>query len=412
MLCNGTCIDPLADKNNCGSCGTVCPISCSAGVCLRATAIAAGLASSACAIISDGTVRCWGQNFFGELGIGTSFQQTSAGPTPRPTTVLNLSRATSVGMGYGNACAVVTGGALRCWGDNQTGELGNGTVGNSLSFLVANPVPTLTSGVTAVGSSGGGSAGFITCALLSSGVVDCWGITGFGEAGDMAVINGNQPTPSRVTLPAASSLGVGAVTACAVVTGGTVSCWGSNGVGQLANGTLGGTSSTATPVLGLSAGAVVAVTAGGLHMCALHASGTVDCWGSNLNGQCGSGTVGSDNLATPNFLTTATPVVGLPGPVAAISAGNTHTCARLTSGAITCWGSDFNSELGNQLSQNSQPAPQTTGVTATAVAAGSGFTCALLASGTVSCWGSNTSGELGRGSTSATPQMVPASVQW
>ena len=413
MSCNGACIDPLSDKNNCGTCGTVCPISCSAGTCLRATGVVAGLASSACAVISDGTVRCWGQNFFGELGIGTSFQQTSAAPTPSPTAVHNLSKATFVGMGYGNACAIVTGGALRCWGDNQSGELGNGTVGNSLSFLVANPVPTLTSGVTAVGSSGGGSTGFITCAVVS-GAVDCWGITGFGEAGDMAVVNGSQSTPSRIALPGtASSLGVGPVTACAVVSGGTVSCWGSNSLGQLANGTTRRNDERGHGGAGPERrGSHRRFGGAPSHVRAARVDGNRRLLGRNLNGQCGSGTVGGDNIVTPNFLVTATPVVGLPGPVQAIAAGSDHTCARLTSGAITCWGSDSNGELGNQLSQNSQPVPQTTGVTATAVAAGAGFTCALLASGTVSCWGSNTSGELGRGSTSTAPGMVPTSVKW
>jgi hypothetical protein len=207
---------------------------------------------------------------------------------------------------------------------------------------------------------------------------------------------------------AAIAAGEGHTCALLASTGG-VQCWGQNTYGQLGDGT---TTDRLVPtsVVGLSS-SVAAIAAGPANTCALLASGGVQCWGSNGNGQVGDGTT------TPHLLVPTT-VVGLSSSVAAIAAGQYHMCALLAStGGMQCWGLNNYGQLGVGTTTNwpgAQFVPPTSVVglstSVAVIATGVGHTCALLASSSrgVQCWGYNANGQLGDGTT--TQRLVPNSV--
>jgi hypothetical protein len=199
------------------------------------------------------------------------------------------------------------------------------------------------------------------------------------------------------------SLAAGAGHACAVTNAGAAWCWGFNDNGQLGNGT---TTLAATPVAvsGL-ASHVIAITAGyDNHTCALTDSGAVWCWGDNYNGQLGNGVSGYGAHST-----TPVAVTGLPSGIVAISAGTYHTCALTDVGAVWCWGENFSGELGNGTTINSSTPVAVSGLSSGVVAiAASDHTCAVTDVGEVWCWGYNGYGQLGNNGnvSTATPVRV------
>jgi alpha-tubulin suppressor-like RCC1 family protein len=253
-----------------------------------------------------------------------------------------------------------------------------------------------------------------TCVVGVDRRVFCWGDNPFGEAGGGTE---SVATPQPVQFGGADLTGVtqlevgqavnGALMAtaqwrCALRSNGQVLCWGNrtsgNQAGQLGRGDT-VQSPLPLPVTGLADARQIAV--GWLHACALRASGTVVCWGSNAQGQLGDGT--TTNRLTP------VPVPGLTG-VAEIRSGDYTTCARLTSGAVQCWGYNFYGELGNATMINSSvPVPVMGISTATGIQMGANFACAQLASGQTHCWGRNIESQLGDGF--RTNRSVPYPVQ-
>src|SRR5450759_2627503 len=268
-----------------------------------ATAVVAG-ARRTCAVTNGGALWCWGWNVYGGLGDGTT--------TDRLTPVM-VSGLTSGGVaaaaGPYHTCAVTSGGALLCWGGNQYGQLGDGTTTNRLTPV---PVSGLTSGVVAV------TAGYYhTCALTSGGAVQCLGANYSGRLGDGTTTNRLTPVAVSGLTSGVVATAAGAHHTCAVTSGGAVQCWGNNPNGQLGDGTT-TNRSVPGPVSGLGSG-IAAVTAGEAHTCALTSTGGVVCWGGNFAGQVGDGTT--------TARVTATPVTGLQSGVRAITAGQWHTCA-------------------------------------------------------------------------------------
>jgi alpha-tubulin suppressor-like RCC1 family protein len=252
--------------------------------------VMAGTAGSehTCALAQDGGVKCWGDNWYGQLGNGTRIDKNT------PVDVLGLtSGVVAVSAGGGHTCAVTDLGGVKCWGYNKYGQLGNGTYNNSSTAV---DVLGLTSGAVAV-SAGGGH----TCAVTDLGGVKCWGNNKYGQLGNGIYTD----SPTAVDVLGLTS-GVVAVSAgnyhtCALTSIGEVKCWGYNYYGQLGNGSY-NDSSTPVDVLGLTSG-VVAVSAGGKHTCVLTDGGGVECWGYNYYGQLGNGEIG--------YQTTAGDVVGL-----------------------------------------------------------------------------------------------------
>ena len=205
----------------------------------------------------------------------------------------------------------------------------------------------------------------------------------------------------------AVSITAGFYHTCAVLNTGAVNCWGSNSDGQLGNGT---TTSSLVPVAvsAFTGGATaVSITAGGYHTCALLNTGAVNCWGANGAGRLGNGTTtdSSAPVAVAAFTDVSATAVS-------ITAGSSHTCALLNTGAVNCWGRNFNGQLGNGTNTDSSAPvavdPFTGGATAVSITAGGFHTCALLNTGAVNCWGANGAGRLGNGTT--TDSSVPVAV--
>jgi uncharacterized repeat protein (TIGR01451 family) len=360
-----------------------------------------------CAVLEDGSVRCWGFGDGGRLGYGNT---DNVGDDEHPSAVDTVQlgvAATQVGVGELHSCALLAGGSVRCWGDGAQGRLGTGNendIGDTEHPSSVTPV-NLGGSATAIAVGHGH-----TCALMSSGTVRCWGFhsggrLGYGNADDI----GDNEHPSSVGPVqlggTATAIAAGGAHTCAILAGGAVRCWGFNGEGQLGYGNTNGIGvaehpSTA-PTVDLGAPAV-AITAGGNHTCALLSTGAVRCWGWGFGGRLGYGN--TDNVGDDELPTAVNPVE-LGGTAIAVSAGHQHTCATLTTGRVRCWGLNDRAQLGANngnegIGDDEHPftvPPINLGGTVTAVTAGL-VSCALLANGQVRCWGDpQTAGILGHG---------------
>jgi len=277
----------------------------------------------------------------------------------------------AIAVGYLHACALLSGGAVKCWGANGNGQLSDGTTKDRHSAV---PVSGLPTGIRTLVAGGAH-----TCALLGDASVRCWGDDEYGQLGDGAVAPTQPPKAVSGLAGEVSQVAAGAIHTCAIVTGGLVECWGDNRYGQLGDGT---TTSSLHPKPVTALGKEVEeVTAGAFHTCALR-SRSVWCWGYNQFGQLGDGTTGGG--------LTPVPVAGLGGSVQAIAAGAGHTCALLASGGVKCWGDDEYGQLGDDQKVLSEPSPvavEELDGPVQAIATGFTDTCALLRTGEVQCWG-------------------------
>ena len=226
-----------------------------------------------CALTASGGVKCWGDNWYGKLGDGTTEERGT------PVDVIGLTSGVSaITAGWGHTCALTASGGVKCWGFNDDGELGDGTTDGRTTPV---NVSGLTNGFIAIDA-----GGWHTCALKYGSGVKCWGANAAGQLGDGTTTD--RYTPVNVGgLATGDAISAGGWHTCAVAFGG-VKCWGFNNNGQLGDGT---TDYRTTPVdvSGLTSG-VSAIAAGGNHTCALTVSGGVKCWGDNWLGQLGDGT--------------------------------------------------------------------------------------------------------------------------
>ena len=239
--------------------------------------------------------------------------------------ISGLATAAHVSAGDEFACALLTDGRAKCWALGESGQRGDG----SFSTFALTPVDVIgLSGAVAI------ATGYVqSCALLGDGTIRCWGGNREGTLGDGTTADPGTARPVVVAgITSATAIAAGAHHTCALLSDGTVKCWGRNGQGQLGDGTL---NQSTTPVqVQTGAGAlsgVTAITAGGAHTCALLADTTVRCWGENSERQLGDGTT----FSKPNGIR----VTGITGAVA-ISAGWEHTCAVLANGTARCWGAN------------------------------------------------------------------------
>jgi hypothetical protein len=337
-------------------------------------------------VVVAGGVKCWGANFSGQLGDGTNVNRNA------PVTVSGLSEdVAAIAAGSEHTCALTEGGAMRCWGANFSGQLGDGSTTNRSTPV---NVSGLSVGVAAITT---GSEH--TCALIAGGV-KCWGANFSGQLGDGTNVNRNVPVNVSGLSVGVAAIAAGSGHTCALTTGGAIWCWGANFSGQLGDGT-NVNRRTPVDVSGISGG-VVAIAAGSEHTCALTTAGAIRCWGANFSGQLGDGT--NVNRRTP------VDVSGLAGGVAEIAAGSEHTCALIT-GGVKCWGANFSGQLGDSTNVNRNTPVNVSGLSgdAIAIATGSEHTCALTEGGAMRCWGANFSGQLGDGTNAnhSTPVNVP-----
>ena len=339
-------------------------------------ALSAG-GSASCLLRQDGGVSCWGRNDDGQLGDGT-ITPRSAGVR-----VSGLTDAIALATGERHACAVRAGGSVVCWGADDTGQLGDGGGGDRRTPIA---VPGVAGATAVVAGSG------FSCALLADRSAVCWGDDRDGEIGDGAPgATPRAPTPV-MGLAGARSLSAHWQHACAVLVDGSVACWGSNASGQLGDGTQ---VNRAQPVAVLGLQKVVAVATGLSHSCAMSA-GAIRCWGDNSQGQLGSNASGnSGSMTQPMTQPTLVPIVIDP---VAIAAGAQHTCAVRLNGQVLCWGQNSSGQLGEgSMSSLAEPVPVPGLANGVKVTAGATFSCAATNDGAIFCWGDDHYGQLGTG---------------
>jgi alpha-tubulin suppressor-like RCC1 family protein len=357
-------------KSSCGSdADCVSGYFCDGGSChLKAAKIACG-DDHDCVVLSDGTIRCWGNNMSGQLGGGTM----SSGFAANPVTVVGLSMAaTAVAAGLRHSCAIVTNGDIWCWGSGPA-------LGDGLGAIELAPAKVVTLGAKAEAIA---AAGINSCAQLADGSVACWGDGGNGQLGT-GMPTASSATPVSVALPgSASGIAVSQTHACTSVSS-DLTCWGDNTDGELGNG-------------GVPAGILKATTSiaqsgfgvGSSVTCALVIGGYTECWGNDGSGQIGNGTTSTSPVTAPTAVSVVSAAVSL-------AVGGSGACSVTGAGKIFCWGYNSDGEVGNgsttTLAPYDVPTPVqvSTITTASAVCAGLNHRCALLADGAVWCWGAN-----------------------
>ncbi len=292
-----------------------------------------------CALLTDGVMRCWGNNGFGQLGTGDEESSNI------PVSVKGLpEKAIAIATGAQHTCAQLQSGSVRCWGRNDYGQIGDGTTS---VFSEGRPTPRQVVGlerdVVAIATANGEH----TCALLRNGIVKCWGWNNFGQLGDGSTQDGPVPVA----------------------------------------------------VVGLQ-GKVQMLAVGELHTCAL-LEGKVKCWGYNRHGPLGDGT----------NLTRLLPVdvVGLTTTVSYLGTGSWHTCA-MSDGNLACWGENYFGQLGNGGTSDSfvPVSVRESQSKFEIVLGGREHTCGIVIEGRVKCWGNNGDGQLGDGTT--VPRGIPTDV--
>lgn len=341
--------------------------------------------SHTCAVVTDGTVRCWGLNTDGQIGDNTNYSALS------PTPVAGVSGATDISSGWTHSCAIVQNGDVMCWGGNLGGSLGDGT------YESRNQAILVGSGVTTVNLVGAGYDH--TCAGLHRGIpeVTCWGSNFYGQLGDPLAESGSSTfgLPSGIWNGALSVSSAYDYTCVVQADNGSVKCWGANGYGQLGDGTQ---IERRTPVAVLNLTTMTKVSAKLGHTCALRSDGTVWCWGANKNGQLGDGT----NVAK----STPTQVPSIAG-AGDIAVGRIHACA-LVSGSVLCWGNNELHQLGSASFGTTNASPQAVPNLSNvrSIVAGSSHTCAVLNDNTARCWGDNQESQLGNGNLGVAEDVV------
>ena len=406
--CRETCVRPtcgdgqiqigveLCDPTAASGCGVDCTTD-------KILQVAAGL-DHTCVLRKGGLVRCWGEGASGQLGHGTT---ESLGDDEHPALAGDLSLgavATSIAVGDSHSCAVLAGGAVRCWGAGADGRLGYGNTQNLGDTELPSSVGVVNVGGTVTQLAAGGSH---TCALLDSGAVRCWGNGANGRLGygNTASI-GDTETPASagdVTVGGpVTQLVAGDAHTCALLATGAVRCWGNGAEGRLGYGNTTSIGDTESPA---SAGDVplgapaVSLAAGAQHTCAVLATGAVRCWGNGADGRLGYGNTTSIGAAEAED-------VSVGGAVVQVAAGARHTCVLLTTGDVRCWGAGVDGRLGGKATTTigDDELPSTVSIVKvsgepTRLVAGPTHTCVLQTDGNVKCWGTGAGGRLGYANT-------------
>jgi alpha-tubulin suppressor-like RCC1 family protein len=275
-----------------------------------------------CAITTDSSLWCWGDNRMGQLGSGDLMARASPTKVEQAPLMMGVAKATN---GAGHVCAWTTDGKLYCWGRNDTGQLG---VGDTMPRSTPAEV-NITFAIDKLIAGGD-----FTCVKGTDKSLWCWGDNQFGQLG----LGNSSPTtvPTQVTAVGNSVLSVatGGTHSCAVMADATVWCWGDNNFGQLGLGDL-NPRFTPTQIDPSTLSSVTAIYTGGHHTCATKGDNTLWCWGDNRMGQLGTGD--TNPRSTPMQVASS---------VSNAYAGGAHTCEVLMNGAIYCWGANQYGQLG------------------------------------------------------------------
>ena len=330
----------------------------------------------------DGTVWTWGDNMYGQLGVGPLPSMTNA-----PGQVTGLSGITTVSTSYNHSLALTSDGTTWAWGWNSNGQIGDGTTVDRFT-----PVPI--SGLAGVVAIAAGSQHSL--AVTAGGTVWAWGRNSRGQLGDGTTADRFLPAPVA-GLPAVLGVAAGVSYSLALATDGTVWAWGYNAYGEVGDGS---TTDRLSPVQVPGLTGVTAVVAGYYHSLALKADGTVWGWGRNANGgMVGNGTL--QNALSP------VQVIGLTG-VTALSSSEWHNLARLSDGSVWAWGRSGNGQCGRTFDFAQLLATGVPGVaSAIAVGAGTAVSYAVQADGSTVTWGDAALSGTGVRVYADTPEPVP-----
>ena len=325
-----------------------------------------------CEVRAEGTLWCWGANFYGQLGTG----DTASGPSPRQ--VGTQTDWVDVSAGGMYSCGVRANGTLWCWGLNYRGQLGTG---NRKDQAQPRRVGTARDWETV-------SAGWVqTCATSREGTAWCWGDNDYGQLG-----NGNQidsAEPVRVTGGLAwRELSVGGWHTCGTTRGGAAYCWGRNSLGQIGDGTR---TIRVNPAQVGQATDWLSLQPSWTHTCGLRGGGAVSCWGGNEGGQLGGGRFGGTSSPQP---------LGGDRLWSAVQTGLNFSCALDADQALWCWGTGRYGALVD-TTRSDQPVKLFDGTTWAQIDLGWLFGCGLTGtstgtSTTPTCWGADETGELGQ----------------
>lgn len=327
-----------------------------------------------CAVTGGGLIYCWGHNFFGQLGDGTT--QDRLLPVRVKAGTLHFRRVTA---GSYHTCAETTDGKAYCWGNNYWGQLGiGGTSGASRLTPVA-----VAGGRTFRRVEAGSQH---TCGVTTGSEAYCWGDNQYGQLGDPPSTGFTRRSPVRVAGGLAyKAIDPGADHTCALTSSSRVYCWGSNSDGQLGDGT---TAYHLSPA-GIAGNRLYKqVSTGSSHSCALGLDNKAYCWGNNFSGQIGDGT--NTRRLTPTAVSGGRSYQGL-------SAGGADNCATDLASRSWCWGNNAFGALGDGTTTNrSVPVATRGGLTFERLNAGL-HSCGVTAGGQAYCWGYNGFGEIGDG---------------
>jgi E3 ubiquitin-protein ligase HERC3 len=383
-----------------------------------------------CVRYNDGSVKCFGLGSSGQLGNGaTTNLGDTAGTLGGNIPFVNLGTgrtATSIATGYVHSCALLDNAMIKCWGQNTYGQLG---VGSTVSMgsganQMGDSLPAVNLGVgrTAVKLF---AMGYHTCAILDNAVAKCWGRNGSGQLGLGDIVNRGTSASQMGDTLAAVNVGAGRTASklvggldftCALLDNSTVKCWGNSRYGQVGQENSnsigdGAGQMAALASINLGTGRTAVDIGGGYsHACAILDNSTSKCWGRNNKGQVGvnsasntfgatAGSMGDALIANP--FTSFVP--------AKIAGGNTFTCAMNAAGAVRCWGlgttgqllvgSSVNIGRSNNDIEGLTNVNMGTSVAASSVSVQFNSVCAIMTNKRIKCWGSSLSGATGSGQT-------------
>ena len=400
-----------------------------ASVSLHVRSVAAG-GSHTCVILDEASVKCWGYNLEGQLGLGDKNDRGDASNEmgdALPKVDLGTGHtAKAISAGKHHTCVILDDDGVKCWGYNSIGQLGlgdkndRGDTPNEMGDAL--PKVDLGAGHIAKALSAGDSH---TCVILDDDSVKCWGYNsngqlGLGDKND----RGDGPNEMGDMLPkvdlgaghTAKALSTGNTHTCVILDDNGVKCWGYNEQGQLGLGDMNNRGAAPNEMgdvlakVDLGQGHTAkALSAGYLYTCAILDDNSVKCWGNNELGALGLGDK-NDRGDGPNEMGDMLLKVDLGAghTATALSAGTAHTCAILDDNSVKCWGNnelgalglgdtnsrgDTQNEMGDMLPKVDVGAGHTANVTPV----GSFHTCVILDDNSVKCWGYNAHGQLGLG---------------